>query len=97
MASGVGTSTLDFGSAPGTNIATVAVTGQAEIPADAYIEAWFQGDSTADHNAYEHLYVFPQRVGLVCGDIVAGTGFTVHAETELRLTGTIKCRWVWSD
>ena len=91
-----GTATLNFGAAPGTNVATVAVTGQATIGATDGAEAWFMGDSTADHNVYEHLHMFPDRIGLCAGDVVAGTGFTIYAETELRLTGTIKCRWAWN-
>lgn len=97
MASGVGMATISFGAAPGTNVAMAEVTGQAEITADAYVEAWFMGDSTDDHNAYEHSRIFPTRVGLSAESIVAGTGFTLVASTELRLTGDIKCRYVWSD
>ena len=56
----------------------------------------FQGDSTADHNAYEHLVILGRMVSLTCGDLVAGTGFTIYAASELRITGQIACRWVWS-
>lgn len=90
-----GTATLDFGAAPGTNVVAVTVTGQADIISGSHVMVWFQGDSTADHNAYEHLHIFPNRVSLTAGDIVAGDGFTIYASTELRLTGTIACRWSW--
>lgn len=91
-----GNATLNFGSTPGTNHVSVAVTGQAAIASGAYMEAYFQGDdSTATHNSYEHK-MLPMAVNLTCSDVVAGTGFTINAMTQLRLTGTVKCRWVWS-
>ena len=91
-----GTATIDFGSAPGTNIATVVVTGQASIGAASRIKVWFQGDATADHNSYEHILIMPNAVSLVAGDIVDGVGFTIYASTELRITGNVACRWEWS-
>lgn len=95
MASGVGTATLDFGSAPGTNITTVVVTGQAGITSDSHVEPWFMGETTATHNAYEHM-VAPIKVTVDKSSIVAGTGFTITAVTEWRLTGTFIVHWVWS-
>ena len=96
MATGSGTATLAFGATPGTNVVTTAVTGQASITGTSHVEAWFMGDSTATHNAYEHLHIFAQRIGLACGDLIAGTGFTIYAATELRLTGNITCHYAWS-
>lgn len=86
-----GEATLNFGAAPGTNFVTTTVTGLAGILADSNVSAWLMGEPTADHNAYEHMFV-PLR--LVCGNIVAGTGFDITAVTDLRLTGTFKCRWM---
>lgn len=96
MATGTGTATLDFGAAPGTNVVTATVTGQTGITTTSHVEAWIIGDATADHNAYEHLHIFPQRIGLACGDLVLDTGFTIYAETELRLTGDVSVHYVWS-
>ena len=90
-----GAAVLDFGAAPGSGVASVAITGQAALGASARIRAWVQG-STADHNEYEHTRIFPARIGLAAGDVVAATGFTIHAETELRLTGEIAVNWEWS-
>lgn len=91
--SAVGEATLDFGAAPGTNIAEVAVTGQTSLGLTALCEAFVMGDSTADHNVVEHQ-VAP--IKLTCGALVAGTGFTITGVTEWRLTGTFKVRWVWT-
>jgi len=71
------------------------VTGQAGIGLSDGVDAFIMVESSADHNAEEHK-IFSRMVGLTCGDIVAGTGFTIHAETELRLTGAVKVQWVWS-
>jgi hypothetical protein len=88
-----GTATVDFGAAPGTNVVTVAVTGQAGILGTSHAEAWMMGDATADHNAVEHAIA---PIKLSCGSLVAGTGFTITAATEWRLTGTFTVHWVWS-
>lgn len=94
MASGTGTATVDFGAAPGGNLATVAVTGQSGITSGSHVEAWVMGEASANHSAYEHA-ITPLTVR--CGDVVAGTGFTVYASShEMRLTGQFKVRWVWS-
>jgi len=89
-----GTATLNFGSAPGSTVATVAVTGQTGILSGSHVEAWIQGtDSTATHNAVEHETV-PLVVRIT--SLVAGTGFTIRASGEWRLTGTFTVHWVWS-
>ena len=93
MASGTGTATLNFGSAPGTNIVTTTVTGQASITSGSHVESWVMGENTATHNEYEHA-VAP--IKLSCGSIVAGTGFTITAVTDWRLSGTFLVHWVWS-
>jgi hypothetical protein len=95
MASGTGNVTLDFGAAPGTNIATATVTGQTTISATSGVEAYLMGiDTTATHNAVEHSLV---PINLSCISITAGTGFTIQGASEWRLTGTFKVRWVWAD
>jgi hypothetical protein len=89
-----GTATLDFGATPGTNHVSVAVTGQASIGANDHVEAFIMGnDSTATHNAYEHM-VAPIKLSV--SSVVAATGFTINAVTDWRLDGTFKCRWAWS-
>ena len=89
-----GSAIIDFGAAPGTNTAEAIVT--TAIPVGAVVRAWFQSEGNADHNEIEHRLIFPSRVGLTCGAIVDGVSFTIYAETELRLTGDVSCRWQWS-
>ena len=42
MATGQGTATLDFGAHPGSNEASVAVTGQTSILTTSKAEAWIR-------------------------------------------------------
>lgn len=91
--SATGTAILDFGLTPGTNNATVVITGQTAILSNSYAEAFMMGEATATHNAYEHLIV---PIKLMCYNIAPGVGFTIHATTEWRLDGTFNVRWVWT-
>ena len=84
---------LNFGATPGTNIVTTTVTGQAAIVSDSFVEAFMMGETTAEHNAYEHNIV---PLTLACGNIVAGTGFDIVASSDLRLDGTFSVKWVWN-
>jgi hypothetical protein len=86
------TAVLNFGSAPGTNNVSVAVTGQASILTTSVVQLWMQDDSTSTHNAYEHLMV---PLTLRPSNIIAGTGFTINASTDWRLDGTFSVRWEW--
>jgi hypothetical protein len=96
MANGTGSATLNFGAAPGTNHATITVTGQVGITSASFVEAWLQGnDSTADHNGYEHKFL-SNYIGFAADNLIAGTGFDINAFTELRLRGLLTVRWVWS-
>jgi len=97
MATGQGTVTFDFGAAPGTNVVE-AVVADASIGATSNIEIYLIGtDSTADHNAYEHSIMRLGGLELTPISTTAGVGFTAQAATQLRLTGTVKARYVFAD
>ena len=97
MASATGTATIDFGSAPGNNEASVAVTGQTTISATSKADAFVMADDTSvDHTAADHRY-FEVFASLSCGTPVAGTGFTIYARSTQQLQGTWSLRWVWAD
>jgi len=91
-----GTATLDFGATPADE-ASVVVTGQAGIVSGSLVEAWFmQNDTTADNGADEHNEA-SAMCPLVCGAIVAGTGFTIFANTLGVLgIGQFKVKWAWN-
>lgn len=96
MATATGTTTFNFGTAPGTNVVSTAVSS-ATIGAGSKVEVYMMGtDSTATHNAIEHQ-MLPLDLALSVISITAGVGFTAQAMTTQRLTGTIAARWVWAD
>jgi hypothetical protein len=97
MANGLGTATIDFGSDPGTNEASIAVTGQGTISATSKAESYVMADdTTADKTASDHRY-FAEFCGLTCGTPTAGVGFTIYGRSLERLQGTFALRWVWAD
>jgi len=76
-AGNAGTATLDFGAWPGKTDASVAVTGQGAIVAGSVARAWIRPVATAEHSADEHILA-QGSLGIVAGNIVAGTGFTIY-------------------
>lgn len=97
MATGQGTETIDFGAFPGSNEASIAVTGQTGISGTSKAEAYVMADdTTSDHTAADHRY-FSALVGLTCGTPSAGTGFTIYARSTEKIQGTFALRWVWAD
>jgi hypothetical protein len=97
MASGMGSVIFNFGAAPGTNVVTITVS-DAAIGAASEIEAYISGlDFTGDHNAFEHSIVKLGGMEIVPISRTPGVGFTLQAATNLRLTGQLKARYVWSD
>jgi isochorismate hydrolase len=94
-----GTAVVDFGAFPGTDVATVAVTGQASILAGSRVDAWLVGDATTDHSEDEHL-MLKQEIDVVVArsSIVAGTGFTITAvcNDKSRMWGKFNVDWAWA-
>ena len=89
-----GTTTLDFGAAPGKSDASVAVTGQSAIVAGSLVESWLRLVATATHTADEH---WVEEMDVSAGNIVAGTGFTIYGKTRNRpLQGTWTVAWAWA-
>jgi len=80
----VGSTTVDFGAFPGAHEAAVAVTGQAGILSGSIVQAWLMPAATADHTADEHAAEMENIVVWV-SDLVAGTGFTIHARYTPRV------------
>jgi hypothetical protein len=71
-----GTAVVDFGPFPGRSDASVAVTGQTGINANAVLEAWIVATATVDHSVDDHVFDAPSVKG---GNIVPGAGFTIYA------------------
>ena len=97
MASGQGTATLDFGAFPGSNEASVAVTGLGTIGAASKAEAFLMADDTSGtHTANDHRYA-SVLIGLTCGTPTAGVGFTIHGRCLDKMQGSFSVRYVWAD
>jgi len=100
MATGQGTSEIDFGAFPGAHEASVTVTGQTSISATSKVEAYIMADDTTTgtgaHTASDHRY-FAMLVGLTCGTPIAATGFTIYGRCAEKLQGKFAVRFVWAD
>lgn len=96
MANGVGSTTIDWGVFPGSNEASVVVTGQTEISADAHIEAWYMSEVLGSKTANDHSYMSTLS-SLACGNIVAGDSFTIYGRSTEKLQGSFTVHWVWSN
>lgn len=94
---GSGSALIDFGSdLSGQSTAIAAITGQTDIQSGDFVKVWLQGQS-ADFSEYEHAMILAGRVALMSSSVTTGTGFSIYASTELRLRGSIACRWEWSE
>ena len=89
-----GTTTIDFGTFPGTTYTTKVITGQSSIVAGSLVEAWIWPIATADHLADEHIVDPPE---LIAADIAAGTGFTIHGKSNNSIPhhGLYTVAWGW--
>lgn len=88
-----GKATIDFGAAGQWNVdVSTVVTGIPSILSTSYVEAYFQGDATADNDADAHL-IASRLITVTAGSIVPGVGFTITAQTDGDVTGTFQVRW----
>jgi hypothetical protein len=89
-----GSATLNFGTAPGSQFASVVVTGQTSILSTSSIVAYVMAsDYTVDNNALIHQIA---PVQLTAGYITPGSGFTVFAYSQWNLSNTFMVRWSWT-
>lgn len=90
-----GVSTLDFGTHPGSNEATATVTGQSAMLSTSSIFITVDANATTGtHTANDHSY-FPVFASLSASPPTTGTGFTIYARSDQKLTGTWSINWAW--
>lgn len=90
-----GVTTVNFGAHPGSDVASVTVTGQTQIAASAAVDAWLLAKETPDHSVDEHLVDGPV---VLAGAVVAGVGLTIYAAAQNgNLTGAWSVAWVWDN
>ena len=77
LAGGSGSTIVDFGPSPGTNMVTVTVGNQPYILSSSIVQAFMMSDSTvsgsAGHNEYEHT-ILSSQIKLTCGNINTSSG-----------------------
>jgi hypothetical protein len=91
----VGTSIIDFGTFPGSNEASVAVTGQASILSTSAAEAWLMAEAQDTHTANDAAYA-ALFMAVSCSIPTDAIGFTINARSLEKLQGQFKVRWVWA-
>jgi hypothetical protein len=85
---------LDFGYHPGTNEASLVITGQTAILGTSHVEAWIQNEPNATLSAADQGWA-SQSISLTCGNIVPGVGFTIYGRCLDNMQGKFKVRWFW--
>jgi hypothetical protein len=95
-AGNIGTATLDFGPLPGSNEATVTVTGQTTILSTSAVQVFFMSDVTiGGHTPNDHAYA-AALVGLTAGVVTAGVGFPINARSTQKFVGQFALRFNWN-
>lgn len=88
----VGTTTIDFGAAPGSQRATSLVSGLSGLVAGQHIEAFLMSEASTDHSDYEHQMA-AMITGFTCAYVDA-TSFMIFGVSEIMLNGIWNLRWV---
>lgn len=87
-----GLSVINFG-VSGSDVASLAITGQTGITLTSFVSAHLTAIATADHSIDEHVV---EEMDVRAGNIVAGTGFTIYARTRnKKITGNWTVAWQW--
>jgi hypothetical protein len=94
-AGNTGTATINFGAAPGSNTATVAVTGQTTILTTSTCQAFLMEDTSASYTAVDHQYA-ALFIVFTCSVPVAGVGFNIDATSQEGMQGFFTVRWIWT-
>lgn len=90
-----GTAIIDFGAWPGSNEASVVVTGQTGITPTTPVEAWLMAEASVDHTAQDATYA-ALFVSLTVSP-PSGTSFTINARSEHKMQGQFIVRYQWAD
>lgn len=91
----VGSAVIDFGAYPGSNEASVTITGQAAILSTNSVEAWLMAEAQGTHTVNDAAYA-ALLTSVSCGVPTNATGFTIYARSTEKLQGQFKVRWVWA-
>ena len=87
-----GTAVIDFGSFPGSNQASVNITGQGSILSSNVANAKIRQEATLDHTINDHNYI-ALFTNITCSQPSDGVGFTINVTSEYQLIGTFNLDW----
>jgi len=88
----IGIATLNFGSAPGTNITTASIS-TSNISDNSSINIYIMNTSSVDHNTADHQ-IFALYSKVIPGNIVNNTSFDITCISDLRINGTFKAKYI---
>ena len=91
-----GIATIDFGSYPGSNEASIVVSDIGITSASKIQVFIVSDDTTIDHTSNDHKYA-SLLVKFVAGDIVNATSFTIYALCAEKMQGTFKVRYAYAE
>lgn len=86
-----GVATLNFGSAPGTNTATVTV-NTANVNNNSSINIYIMSTSSLNHNAEDHN-IFALYSKVIPSNIIDNTSFDITCVSDLRVNGEFKVKY----
>lgn len=90
---GAGVGTVSFGAAPGSDLATLVITGQTRILSTSVISVGLQVAPSIDHSADEHII---EDMIVRAGAIIPGVGFTIYVQAgNFPLHGSWNVQWSW--
>ncbi len=91
---GAGIATIDFGTSPGSNEASVVIIGQTLLADDMAVNVEVAYATNGSHTPNDHRYA-ALFIRLVTGPIVPGVGFTIYATSTEKMVGTFTVKYSW--
>jgi hypothetical protein len=90
-----GTAVIDFGPYPGSNEASVVVSGQTGIAPSTVVTLQVPYTASLDYTEADHAYI-AALASFVPGSIVTDTSFTIYGRSVHKMQGRINVQWTWS-
>ncbi len=92
-----GTAIIDFGNYPGSNEATIAITGLTNILSTSIVILEIPADATSvDHTASDHRY-FTTFANLTSSTPITGFGFAIYSTSTQQMQGKWTVQYSWTN
>lgn len=86
---------LNFGSAPGSNTATLNIVGQTNIKSNSIPKVSIEYVASGSRSA-EEILVLSSLIHIICSPVTEGVGFTIHAISSEIIEGTIPVKYSYN-